>query len=280
VASTLYLEEFTTGQRFVSPEFVLSEGDLLAFGAVSGDEHPMHTPGARPADEVVGHGPLGIARYFGTVFADGILADSVLAALDARWRFRAPLRIGARLHYETLVTGWRRSTSRPDRGILHRHVTLLDDSGTVVQEGATAVLVRARGEDAAHDPAGALPLSRPWARAVVARLEDDPAFRDPLQLFDGTIGLESDVAGVQLRVYKGRVIDVATRVPRCATFTLRGDAEHWTALLTGERNDLIVRARAGEFSVAGDAYAYLQLTHPLHLIVDAGRAIAAEEKTR
>src|SRR4051794_9333130 len=66
VATSMYLEEFAPGQRFTSEEFTLTADDLTAFGAVSGDEHPMHTPGAAPDSEVIGHGPLGIAKYFGT----------------------------------------------------------------------------------------------------------------------------------------------------------------------------------------------------------------------
>ncbi|MFF2317881.1 MaoC family dehydratase [Arthrobacter sp. NPDC058097] len=272
LSTSLYLEDFFPGQRFFSEPFVLTDDDLVRFADVSEDRHPVHTPGSGTAAELMGHGPFGTARYFGSVFASGILAETLIAGLDTHWYYRHPLRVGAQLHYETLVTGWRR-TSDPSRGIVHRSIRMLDSDGLVVQEGTAAVLVKAANALTTEDPSWALPLGLPWAAAVVAELEDSSAFHDAMQLFDGTIGLASEAADVQLRVYKGQVIDIAKRTPRGPTFTLRGEARSWCELLTGERNDFIVRANRGEFDVSGDAYTYLQLTKALHLIIDAGRAV-------
>lgn len=274
MSDSLFLQDFYPGQMFVSEPFTLTADDLVQFGDLSGDRHPMHTPGARPPGEVIGHGPFGIARYFGTVYASGVLAETVIAGLDTHWYFRAPLLIGAELHYETLITGWRRS-SDPSRGVLHRHIRLLDATGRVVQEGSAAVLVRAGGQPIEEDPPSALPLSLPWANAVVRELENTSAFRDATQLFDGAIGLASDAAQVQLRIYKGQIIDVTKRTPAGATFTVRGDAQHWCGLLTGDRNDFIIRANRDEFQLIGDAYTYLQMTKALHLLIDAGRIVTA-----
>lgn len=273
---SLHLEDFRLGQRFVSAEFVLSDDEVLQYGEVSGDRHPMHTPGAVPADRFLAQGPLGIARYFGTVFDSGLLTTTIVAALDTHWYYRAPLLPGVRLRFETLVTGWRRS-SDPQRGVLHRSVRLLDADDTLVQEGSCAALVRTADPLGADDPAAALPLSPAWATAVVGLLEDSADFHDATQLYDGTIGLASDVADIQLRVYKGQVLDVARRTPRGADFTVRADARHWAELLVGGRNDFVVRANRGEFSVSGDVYGYLQLTKALHLLIDAGRALTADE---
>ncbi|MBP1136560.1 acyl dehydratase [Arthrobacter sp. PvP023] len=273
MTTSLYLEDFFPGQQFVSESFVVENDDLIRFAEVSGDRHPIHVPGAVAGADLMGHGPFGIARYFGAVFASGILAETLIAGLDSHWYYRQPLRVGAQLHYETTVTGWRRS-SDPSRGVLHRSIRLLDADGLVVQEGTTAVLVRAASASPTQDdPSWALPLGLPWAAAVVAELEDSSAFHDATQLFDGTIGLASEAAEVQLRIYKGQVIDVAKRTPRGPTFTLKGDARAWCDLLSSDRNDFIARAHQGQFDVSGDAYTYLQLTKALHLIVEAGRAV-------
>lgn len=280
MAASRYLEEFTPGQHIVSDEFEFTDGDLHAFGVVSRDQHPIHTRSAVPDDELMAQGPYGIARYFGTVYESGVVTESIIGALDAHWHFRHPIRLGARLRYETTITGWRRSSSEPNRGVLHRYVRLLDSSDTIVQEGSTAALVHTLRDNPADDPAGALPLSLNWARAVVEILEEDTAFHDATQLYDGTIGLASDLSEVQFRIYRGQISEVSTRTPRGPEFTLRGDAVHWVELICAPRNELVVRANRGEFSVAGDAYRYLQLTEALQLLVDAARRLALEENAR
>lgn len=270
----MHLEDFWLGQKLVSTAVTLGAEDLVAFASVTGDRHPMHLPGlGRPDAEVVGHGPWGLARYFGTVWEDGSLEDSVIGLLQSDWRYVAPLRIGATYTWHTVVTGWRRSSTDPTRGILHRDVQMIDAGGQVVQAGTLVALVEAARPDGADDPACALPLSADWARAVVTRLEDSVEFYDTTQTFDGAIGLESPAASIQLRVYKGRVIDVARRTPGGADFTLVGSARAWCDLMTASRNDFVVRTSNGEFSVVGNAYVYLQLTRALHLVVDAGRTI-------
>ncbi len=274
---SLFLEDFAPGQRFVSDQQAVTEHDLETFAALSGDRHPVHLPGGGDGEGPVAHGPLGIARYFGAVFDHGLLADTLVGALDVHWKFRRPLRVGVPVHYETLVTGWRRSSSNPERGIVFRHIWLKDAQDRVIQEGSSAVIVLAARPDGSEDPPSSLPLGLPWAHAVIERLEDASDFHDATQLFDGTIGLASDLAEVQLRVYKGQVIDVARRTPRGATFTVNGAADRWCELLGAQRNDFVIRADRGEFSVSGDAYTYLQLTKAMHLIIDAARGLLPAE---
>lgn len=269
----LYLEDFAPGQRFISEPTRITVSDLQAFAAISGDRHPLHLPdGPDPAGPMV-HGPLAIARYYGSVFDSGLLLDSLVGALDVQWRFLAPLRVDVPFHYETLVTGWRRSRSNPTQGIVFRTVWLKSEEGEALQEGTSAVVVRAARADGDDDPASSLPLGMSWARALVAHLEDSAEFHDATQLFDGTIGLASDISEVQLRIYKGQVIDVAQRTPRGPTFVLRAAAHQWCELLGAPRNDFVVRTNRGDFSATGDGYVYLQLTKALHLLVDAAREI-------
>ncbi|GAB3570903.1 hypothetical protein GCM10027445_25290 [Amycolatopsis endophytica] len=271
MADDRFLEDFSLGEQTRSPEFTLGPDDLDAFAAVSGDRHPMHLAGG--ADEPVGHGPLGLARYFGTVYDEGSIAASVIALLDTRWSYRAPLRLGVPLHYTTTITQVRR-TSAGDRGVVNRWVELRDDAGTVVQEGSSAVLLRARHHRAPDtDAVSHTPLSVRWARAVASRVENDEVFAASTGLFDGAIGVASENDAVVLRVYKGRVIDVGTRVPAGPTFTLRGTEVAWARLLTAPENDLLVRTHRGEFWGTGNTYVYLQLTAALHAIVDAARSL-------
>ena len=38
----LYLEDFSKGQTFSSPPRTITEADVLAFAALTGDAHPLH----------------------------------------------------------------------------------------------------------------------------------------------------------------------------------------------------------------------------------------------
>lgn len=275
MADTRFLEDFAPGDVSRSPEFVLGPGDLEAFAAVSGDRHPMHLPSG--PGEPVGHGPLGLARYFGTVYDEGCIAENVLALLDTRWTYRAPLRMGVALHYTTTITRTRR-TSAGDRGVVNRWIELRDADGTVVQEGSSAVLLSARTPgDPADDPVSRTPLSLRWAGELAERVVGDEVFAGATQLFDGAVGLASENNTVVLRVYKGRVIDVATRTPAGPTFTLAGSELAWARLLTGPENDLLLRTHRGEFWGTGNTYVYLQMTAALQAIADTARAMHARD---
>ncbi|NKQ57697.1 dehydratase [Amycolatopsis sp. K13G38] len=139
------------GQRFHSGTREVTDQDLKAFTELSGDRHPLHTRGAGRFGRPVLHGPFGLAVFLGLLHEMGIVAESVVALLDTRWRYRAPIHVGDTLRFELTVTRCRR-TSKSDEGVVNRHVTLLNQDGVTVQEGTTAMLVRAR--DAGPDPVG------------------------------------------------------------------------------------------------------------------------------
>ncbi|WP_169747805.1 MaoC/PaaZ C-terminal domain-containing protein [Pseudonocardia acaciae] len=283
MSNSLFFEDFYLGQRFESAEFAVSSDDLTDFARVSGDRHPMHTADGG-ADErfdgPIAHGPWGIARYFGLLFDSGVVEDSAIALLDTNWRYLAPVTVGMKLRFSTVVTGCRRRSDGAE-GVVNRQIELRDDQGHLLQRGTSAFLVRARqGQPSDQDPAGNAPLTPRWARAVADRLAANTEFAGATQLFDGAIGLATERDEVQFRIYRGKIIEVAARTPRGASFTLRGDELFWTELFTGPRNDLMVRALRGQFRVQGDAYVYLQLTKPVHLLIDAARELVAEERSQ
>ncbi|MFC5830360.1 MaoC/PaaZ C-terminal domain-containing protein [Nonomuraea insulae] len=267
--TTRYFEDFRLGECVHSPEFTLTVDDLTDFARLSGDRHPMHLPSADGLqDGPIAHGPLGLARYFGTVHESGALRDSVIALLDTNWRYLAPLRVGQRLHYRTTVTRTRRA-SAGDRGVVNRWIELRTSGDQTLQQGSSAVLVKAHGvANADADPVANTPFSPRWARALATLLEKDELFSSTTELFDGGIGLASENDEVVLRVYRGAIIEAAGRTPAGPDFTLRGAEHSWAGLLTGPENDLIVRVHRGEFWAVGDTYTYLRLTAALQAIVD------------
>ncbi|TQM09448.1 MaoC/PaaZ C-terminal domain-containing protein [Pseudonocardia kunmingensis] len=265
-----YFEDFAVGQRFTSGTRTVTAADLADFTRLSGDDHPIHTePGYRGGGAPVLQGPFGPAVAMGLLQGLGLAGDAVLGLLDTHWHYRRPVHVGDVLRLEMTVVRCRR-TRRGDRGVVTRHMRLVDDDGAVVQEGTTAVLLAARG--VGPDPVARDFGTVAWGEALTGRL--GPAFAEALPGWDGTIGLRAGDHEVHLRIYRGTVIEVSGRSALGATFTLEADELTWTELVESERNDFVRRAMAGAFAVRGNGYEYLRLTRPLSLLVDAARALA------
>ncbi|AMY20376.1 MULTISPECIES: hypothetical protein [Nocardiaceae] len=154
-----------------------------------------------------------------------------------------------------------------------RTVTLVGPSGSVV----------ARGQQTLQWPTSLTPspttdfCTTAWAQLVRESLAADPDFTLPLSTWDGSIALRcNDIDGareVQLRIYRGSVIDVAARTPAGATFTFVATAEQWCDIAFAPRDDFLRRAIAGEYSSAGNGYEYVRLTRALSVIVSHVRAL-------
>lgn len=270
---TLYWEDFSVGQRFLSDKFSFTPQDFTDFGHVSGDRHPMHMPEAdRGGAPLIGHGPLGLARYFGTLDEAEFLNESIIALLDTHWHYRKPLEPNRSLRYETVITG-ARLTSKRDRGIIRRRIRLLDANDRTIQEGTSTAMVKTRLELNPTDIVNQDMLSVGWCKALTEKLNVLDEFNDSLQLFDGCIELASEYNTTQLRIYKGQVIDVGRRTPKGADFTLFGEELAWINLLQSDRVDFIARATHGEFNVSGNVFVYLQITSAIVQLVEAAKTL-------
>lgn len=260
-AGDRWFEDFAVGQRWTSPPRPVTADDLADFTRISGDDHPLHA-----GPDAVLQGPFGVAVAMGLLQRLGIHGDAVLGLLDTHWAYRRPVRVGDVLTLEVTIVRCRR-TSSGDRGVVTRHMRLLDE-GETVQEGTTTALLRARG--AGPDPVVRAFGTVPWAEALAARAD----LAEDLASWDGTVGLRCEDDEVHLRVYRGRVIEVTRRAPRGATFTLGADAATWLEIVEAPGNPFMRLAMAGRFTVTGDGYEYLRLTAALHRLVDAAREIA------
>lgn len=270
----MWFEDFAVGQQFTSGPREVTAQDLAEFTRCSGDDHPLHTEAANPAlggDGPVLQGPFGIAVAMGLLQRLGISGDAVIGLLDTHWRYRKPIRVGDVLRLELTVVRCRRAR-RPDRGVVTRHMALVNPAGETVQEGTTAALVEARGTG--PDPAGRDFGTMAWGQAMAERLGESGEFQAALASWDGTIGLRAGADEVQLRVYRGAVIEVSPRAALGATFVLEADELTWLRTVTAPGNDFTRRCLRGEFAVRGNGYEYLRLTKPLNLLVDAARALA------
>lgn len=278
-----YFEDYVVGQRFDSGWRAVTDQDLEAFTEVSGDRNPLHTNHEHATragfDGPVLQGPFGLAVVFGLLHELRGEDEAIVAVLDSNWRYLAPIRVGDALRFAMTITGCRRTSDR-DRGVVNRHVVLLNQRDERVQEGTTAVLVRARGTDPTSDDVARQFATAAWAEALADRLGADERFASATSSWDGTIGLRCGEQEVHLRIYRGRVIEATRRAPLGATFTVGAPELVWTELITGPRNDFMQRVMRGQFDVSGSGYEYLRLTKVLHVLVDDAREMAAEGADR
>jgi acyl dehydratase len=139
-----YFEEFTVGERFVTRGRTITEADIVAFAALTGDYNPLHVDaefgkttqfGAR-----IAHGMLGASYAVGLIAALGLTEGTVIAIVNMTWDFTAPIKIGDTIHVDQTVKSMR-ETKKADRGIIIFEVKLINQRGEVVQKGERVLLV-------------------------------------------------------------------------------------------------------------------------------------------
>jgi acyl dehydratase len=130
-----YYEDFSVGEVFITA------------AGLSGDFNPLHTDeeSARLTQfgRRIAHGPLGIAVLVGLLARLGHLEGTAIAMLGLEWSFRRPIFIGDTVHARVSIESMKES-KQPDRGVIVRHIELLNQEGEVVQQGRLPVLVRKR----------------------------------------------------------------------------------------------------------------------------------------
>lgn len=108
----LYLDDYTVGEKMISPARTVTEADIVNFAALTGDWHPLHTDveyAARtPFKGRIAHGMLtlsiGLALPFRLGSYSSYLPKSFIAFYGMEEvRFTAPTRIGDTIRCEVEV---------------------------------------------------------------------------------------------------------------------------------------------------------------------------------
>ena len=75
-----------------------------------------------------------------------MFGDDVIGALGfSDWRYLTPLFVGDTVHVEVEITG-KRVTSDGARGVIERRIRLVQQDGTVTQQGLAQMMVRVRAD--------------------------------------------------------------------------------------------------------------------------------------
>ncbi|XRQ09894.1 MaoC/PaaZ C-terminal domain-containing protein [Actinomadura welshii] len=140
-------DDLHKGQTFWSSGRTITDQDVSAFSALSGDFNPLHVDDEAGKQSVFGeripHGPLGLLFAIGGYDRIGLLEGVVVALLDMNWRFRAPMLIGDTLRTKVTIAALE-SCSNPERGKLTLHIEMYNQRAEVVQEGEHRFLIRRR----------------------------------------------------------------------------------------------------------------------------------------
>ncbi len=141
-----YLSEFTEGEKFTTLSQTVTETDVILFAGITGDKNPIHTDKTYaeklPFGCRIAHGLLGAGIATGLWGRMGMVDGSAIAALSTEWKFVGPVKIGDTIHCEIEVLEAKRSSKKPDRGVLNIGYTILNQDGQVCQTGSMATMLK------------------------------------------------------------------------------------------------------------------------------------------
>ena len=141
-----YFEQFSVGERFVTPSRTLTESQIADFAALTGDRNPIHMDAAfaatTPFVTPIAHGPMMIGMAFGLLSDIDLIDGTALALKDLTWSFEAPLRAGDSVHVVAIVLEARPSRRHSDRGVVEFAIDVITQETVKVQSGKAVVIVR------------------------------------------------------------------------------------------------------------------------------------------
>ena len=144
----LYFEDFEPGRKFATAGKTISEAEILEF-ALKYDPQPFHMDREAAKNSIYGgliaSGIQTLAVALRLIIQRGVLCESSLGAPgidELRWL--KPVRAGDTLRVVVEVAEARRSSSKPDRGIVVLRYECLNQMDEVVMTVRVPQMVRAR----------------------------------------------------------------------------------------------------------------------------------------
>jgi len=143
----LTYDEFEMGAVFPSQARTVTEADVVSFAGLSGDFNPLHTDEefakAMPAGTRIAHGVLILAMATGMANWMGIFEGTTIALMEQVTRYKGAVKFGDTIHLEMEVIE-KKTTSKPDRGVVKFAVRVKNQSDAVVVEGEWTLLMKTK----------------------------------------------------------------------------------------------------------------------------------------
>jgi 3-hydroxybutyryl-CoA dehydratase len=144
--STLTFEDLSPGDEWESPARTVTESDVVGFAGLSGDYNPIHVDHHASRNGAFGrpvaHGLLGLSIASGLASQSPRVDTLAFLAIE-EWHFLQPIGFGDTIRVLTRVVSVQ-PKARGRRALVTWKRVLVNQDGTVVQEGTTRTLVKGR----------------------------------------------------------------------------------------------------------------------------------------
>jgi 3-hydroxybutyryl-CoA dehydratase len=135
------------GDEVISHGRTVTEADIVAFAALTGDYNPLHCDAEYAKGTIFGeriaHGLLGLSIASGQAERLGFLEGTVEAFTSLEWKFRGPIKIGDTVHVEAKVAR-KKEMRRLGGGFVVFDVAVINQRDEAVQKGQWTVLIRSK----------------------------------------------------------------------------------------------------------------------------------------
>ena len=149
-----YFEEFKVGEKVTTENRKVTDGDIMTFAALTGDNNRIHTDAEfsqkGPFGKRISHGLLGLSIASGLLWKTGILDGTVIAFREVNeWKFVKPIFIDDVVHaeLESLET---KALPRIGGGSVVVGVELKNQDNEVCMKGKWTLLVMSRPKSTAE----------------------------------------------------------------------------------------------------------------------------------
>lgn len=140
-----YWEDFVIGETYEGESRTVTEADVVRFADISEDRNPLHLDEEFASKTLYGkriaHGMLVLSKVTGLHYGLGIFKGTSLGVVEIQWKFKKPVFLGDTIQFEACVED-KIETSKMDRGILVRKITVRNGQGDIVQEGKFINLIK------------------------------------------------------------------------------------------------------------------------------------------
>ncbi|MBK8046262.1 MAG: MaoC family dehydratase N-terminal domain-containing protein [Anaerolineales bacterium] len=141
----LYYEEFQVDDSVESVGRTVTESDVVAFAALSGDWNLIHSDAEYSKSQLFGqrvaHGLLVLSIASGLAVRLGFMEDTIMAFRGLEWKFAAPVFIGDTIRLRVTVESTK-PMARLGGGLVTFKMEVLNQHNAVVNRGVWELLCK------------------------------------------------------------------------------------------------------------------------------------------